>query len=416
MLAAIPYYLAMSDGGFTSAANHDMAMRASDGERVGALKVFRSTWLLVTLSSVSAGLLAAGVVAAVPLGSWLRFTAMNGDVARLVLLIWVVDVLVSLQTGMLYGAYCCEEKYASGMFLFALRRLLEFFGMALAVLLKGGPTGAASGFLAGTIVGLVIIRLRLYWIAPWLRYGLHGVSREEMARLVRPALACMAFPLGDALNIQGMRLVVGAVLGPAAVAIFATTRTLSQLALQPKQVIVLLMEPEMAVAFGSGKVELFRSLFRRSCQIAFWLTVAGCLVAAVAGSRIMAVWTEGKVPLDWSLFGPLLMAAAANSIWGTALMVAYSTNRHQRIAVAYLGIYGMGTLAMAYVLGLVGGLLGIGVALLVAEIVMTPCVVPSVVRMTGETCSSWLRAVAAPPWYLFRGLRIGVGHGPKSAE
>jgi O-antigen/teichoic acid export membrane protein len=74
----------------------------------------------------------------------------------------------------------------------------------------------------------------------------------------------MAFPLGNALNIQGIRLVVGLALGPAAVAVFAPLRTLSNLALQPRAVINRLMEPEMALAFGAGDPSLFRRLFTQS--------------------------------------------------------------------------------------------------------------------------------------------------------
>ncbi len=274
MLAAIPLYLAMTDAGFTSAATHDMAMRAGAGNRQGALKVFRSAWILITIASVTVGAIVVAFAYAVPLGDWFGFEDMGPDTVSAVVLVLAVYVLAGIQTGLLYGGFWCEGEYATGMLLLALSRALEFGALAAVILLGGGPVVAALSYTAGRFAGLVVMRLWLYRSVPWLRYGFRGASRSEMQRLTRPAFASLAFPLGNALNIQGVRLVVGAVLGPAALAVFVPIRTLSQLALQPKQVISLLVEPEMSLAFGRSDLGLFRGLFRRSCQAALYGVVS----------------------------------------------------------------------------------------------------------------------------------------------
>ena len=47
MVATIPVYLAIADGGFASAAGREMTMRTGRGDRSGALSVFHSTWVLL---------------------------------------------------------------------------------------------------------------------------------------------------------------------------------------------------------------------------------------------------------------------------------------------------------------------------------------------------------------------------------
>ena len=58
MLAAIPAYLAIADGGFAGVASREMSMRSGAGDRRGALALFQSTWLLLLLVSLGFGLLA----------------------------------------------------------------------------------------------------------------------------------------------------------------------------------------------------------------------------------------------------------------------------------------------------------------------------------------------------------------------
>lgn len=405
MLAAIPAYLALCDGGFAGAASREMAMRSGAGDRPGALSLFQSTWLLLLLISLCVGLLALVTVQDAPLHEWLDFKVMGSTTVKLVTLLLVAHMLVGFQTGFVYGGFYCEGRYAMGMALSATTQLMEFGGLALAVALGGGPVEAASGYLGGRIGGLFLMRLGLYRATPWLRYGWRVAALREVRRLAVPAFASLAFPLGNALNIQGMRLVVGLVLGPPAVVVFSTLRTLTRLSMQPSSVINRLIEPEMASAFGGNQHDVFRRLFNRSCQVALWMSAASCIALGVAGEWVLGVWTHGMVAMDWALYILLLLSAAANTVWYTALMAVYATNRHVRVAIVYSAVYGGAAFVFAYIFIKTSGIAGGGLALLLSEVAVAPYVLWKTLQLTGESLASWLGEVARPPWFLFRRIR-----------
>ncbi len=292
-----------------------------------------------------------------------------------------------------------------GMGLSATVQLMEFGGLALAVALGGGPVEAAFGYLGGRIGGLFLMRLGLYRATSWLRFGWRVATLSEVKRLAAPAFASLAFPLGNAFNIQGMRLIVGLVLGPPAVVVFSTLRTLARLAAQPSSIINRLMEPEMASAYGGNRHDVFRRLFNHSCQVALWMSAATCIALVVAGERLLGIWTHGKVAMDLPLYTLLLLGAAANAVWYTALMAAYATNRHVRVALVYSVVYGGGAFGLAYILAKFSGLAGVGLALLLIELAMAPYVLLKTFQMTGESWVSWLDQVARPPWFLIRRTR-----------
>ena len=414
MLSAIPSYLSIGDGGFSTAACREMAMRSGAGDRKGALTVFQSTWLLLIAVSMTTFILAFGFVRISPLQNWFGFSAMSDRSIRLVLLLLIVHVLVGFQGGLLNGGFWATGRYPKGMYFQAMTQLLEFCGLATAVTFGGGPVQAASGFLGGRICGTILMWLGQRRASPWLRHGFVHASLYELQRLTVPAFASLAFPLGNALNIQGMRLVVGLALGPVAVAVFAPLRTLSNLAMQPRAVINRLIEPEMALTYGAEDSSLFGRLFLKSCQLSFWGCLLAVLMVGAGAYWVFPAWTSGKVVMQWPTFILLLAGVLVNSFWYTALMVPYATNRHGRIAVFYTLLYG----AVAFVLAYLGaesiGLIGAALALLLAELAMAAIVIHTALNMTHVTINQWAGSVLKPP-LAFITQAVGFFRGDESA-
>ena len=87
-------------------------------------------------------------------------------------------------------------------------------------------------------------------LSPWLSFGFRGASRSEVKRLLRPALAFMAIPLGNALSIQGFVLVVGWLAGGPGVVLFSTYRTMTRFPLQLMGMISSSVWPELSRSLG----------------------------------------------------------------------------------------------------------------------------------------------------------------------
>jgi O-antigen/teichoic acid export membrane protein len=401
MLSAIPVYLSIGDGGFAGAACREMTMRSGAGDRKGGLVVFQSTWALLIVVSLASGFLAFCFVQVAPLDDWLGFSSITAFEIKITLIFLVVYVLVGFQGGLLNGGFWVAGRYSSGMYLIAVTQLLEFGGLATAVTLGGGPVQAACGLLSGRLLGTGLMWMGQRRVSPWLRHGVSQASFSELRRLSAPAFTSLAFPLGNALNIQGIRLVVGLVLGPSALALFVPLRTLSRLVMQPANIINRLIEPEMALAYGAGDNSLFQRLFVRSCQLVIWGCFGACLLVGPGAHWIFPEWTGGKVTMHWSTYLVLLSGVLINSIWYTALMVPYAINRHGRIALSYALVYG----AAAFGLGFLGatslGLGGVAFMLLAAEAAMTVIVLHASLQMTGINMTQWAKIVLHPPFDIF---------------
>ncbi len=170
------------------------------------------------------------------------------------------------------------------------------------------------------------------------------------------------------LRQQGMRLFLPALVGTTGLAIFSTLRTGSNLALQGLNTIVQPLMPE-----------LMRFLHQRDqerCEAAFgtiWIIVVGLMAPATVVLQLVveplyALWTRGRIPFNPLLFALLSIGVLVFALIQPGIAVVKGNNllRPQVLLSALAAACVLGGL-FVLVPGL--GLVGIGVALLLAEVV-----------------------------------------------
>ena len=401
MLSAIPAYLAIGDGGFTGVACREMTMKNSSGDRLGAIVVFQSTWLLLIFISIVVVLMVYGFTEIVPLKKWLGFSTINAVNTQLVLLMLVIHVIVCFQGGLLQSGFWVSGKYPIGIIFSASTQLIEFLFFSLAVILGGGPVQAAAAYLGGRVLGTGLVWIGHNRVSSWLRYGLTNVSLSEIRRIMAPAFASLAFALGFCLNIQGTRLIVGLALGPSAVAVFTPLRTISRLAMQPRVIINQLVQPELASAFGAEDSLLFQRLFVRSCQFALWGSFIAIIAVGTCTNWVFPLWTNSMIVMQWPVYVILLAGVLANSAWYTALMVPYATNQHGRLAVYYCIIYGGFANGLGYLAATLLGLSGVALALLFSEAILAIIVIRESLQLSNMKAFKWVSAIIRPAFDIF---------------
>jgi len=391
ILSAVPTYLALSDLGFASAAGNSMTMLAADGRRSEAVALGRQVWSFTTMTS--------GVVVMVAiLVGWALAATIGPDAAlsapevRIVLAALFLQVLVSIQYGMLDAWYRSGGRYPLGVAFRQLGRLTEFGGLVTAVLLGGGPAEAALAFLVAGAVGLVLSSVVLLRVVPWSSFRPRWPSSQTVRLMLSPGLAFMTFPLGTAISVQGFMIVVGATLGSTALVAWSTTRTLTRMSLQLMMSINLSVWPELSRSVGSGNHELARTILRRAVQLSIVASLSLSALLALIGPAFINWWTKGLVAPPPGLLGILLLVMVANSVWFTIAIALVATNRHSRMAIVYLA----GTivaLVVAIPLTAAFGLVGAGLALLVIDAGMTVYVIPASLAVVHDSAAPFLRAL-----------------------
>ncbi len=193
---------------------------------------------------------------------------------------------------------------------------------------------------------------------------------SECKEIISKGIYYMLNPLSRAMFFQGSTIMVRTFLGPEAVAIFNTVRTLTRSINQVFGIINTSIFPEIQFEYGNGNLELVRKIFRLGFSIVTVLSIIGIVVLGFFGLNIYEYWTMGKlkVPMDlWCLF---LLGALFNTQWSTVSILFRAANQPRVLTLT--AILGAGvTLLFCWILIPIFGLLGAAFSLLLMELIMS---------------------------------------------
>lgn len=395
ILSAVPAYLSLTDFGFASVAGNTMTMDVARNQKDEALITFQSAWLLTSIIGCIM-LTLVGCATLFPLNGWLKLTVLTGAQVKIIFVLLSIQVLVSLQSNMNQAGFKCDGNYAFGALSVNIVRLMEMLAISLGVLFHGSPVTVAALSMSTQAVGTIINRINLHRLSPWLKLGFKFAEWKRARDLFLPALAFMAYPIGDAIGLQGSTIAVGLVLGPLSVVIFSTLRTLTRVVIQAIRVIMFSVGPEMSVSYASGDWDTTRRLHSLGCRLSLWLSGFSVLILFFTGKSILRIWTHNRVPMDSYTYWSLLAIVVTTSVWHASSAVLISSNRHQRAAFVYLGMTAF-SLVIAVLLMRWIKLPGVGVALLTTEIVYGGYAIGASLKMLNEPVLVWLRSILRFP-------------------
>ncbi|XAY06138.1 hypothetical protein DSM112329_03001 [Paraconexibacter sp. AEG42_29] len=397
ILAAIPAYLTASDLGFVTASINEMAMSVGRGDSAQAAAVLRAVSLLLMVVAVGVGALALPACLLLPLDDWLNLDQIDSATVTLVLLVLAADVVAALYGRLLYGVLASQGLYAQGSNWITAIIVAQTTAIAAVLILGGGPGAVAVAMLTARVLTTTAIYVFVRRQVPWVAApdAAPAGARTVLRPLLAPSLASGALPLGYALNLQGVLILVGVVSGSAAAAVFATLRTVSRLLYTLLSALIAVISPEIARAFAAGDVALVRRLHRGAVQLAVWAAAAALAFLAAFGSPMIELWTSGRIDSGGTLFLLFLVGAGVNALWFTSSTVLVATNRHGPLAVRYLAICVL-TLPAAYALLELVGSEGAAIALIGTELAMAVVVLRRALPAVSDTFGGLVMSLRPP--------------------
>jgi O-antigen/teichoic acid export membrane protein len=305
----------------------------------------------------------------------------------LAILLLIYATLGNVVGGLFEAVFRAGGNYPRGVMLLNVGRIIDWSGLAVAVVAGGGLRAAAAGTLLGRLL-FTAVALGYSWRRfPLFAWTIKRATYAEVAKLVRPSLAFMGFPLGNALAIQGFTLLVGGIFGVQRLALFNTYRTLSRVALQAGTGLSLALGPEFSRLLAHNDVARLRRAYRHGqvSSTAIGIVLAAALFAAAPW--ILRVWTHGAIQLDRGLFGLFVAATMFGCAWSVPRILMLSSGRHETLGVAYV-LVSAGAVAIGWLVARQSGSLEAATGVLVA--------LDAAMLIVSATCASAILRDGAP--------------------
>ncbi|NEP77044.1 MAG: lipopolysaccharide biosynthesis protein [Okeania sp. SIO3B3] len=399
LITTIPSYLAMSDMGFIGVGIREITILRSKGESEEALSVFQSVFLLLNVLFVFLMLVFIPIALNIDAEATFQISKLSASEFKHLIIVFCIIVYLNMQSSLMASGLISEGYYGHAAYARNTILLMDNVTLWLFAGFGSSPSMAATAMLISRLSGLIFFRLYILRKAPWMVYGLGHCKFSTLKRLLSPSLSATIVTLSNIFNLQGMRLIVGALYDPTTVVLFATLRTLTRFATSIFASINRIVDPEMGRAFGQQDVGLMRSLHRRSTQLALWLGIGVAFGMVAFGDFILEHWTHGMVQMNHNLFYVLIGTAVANALWSTSITVPFATNR-LGLTSTHILLANTAGMALAYA---IGGTMDVAVPcsmLLLIEILAILIVLPNSIRLTEDSTPPFILRSVTPPFYL----------------
>ena len=361
MLSAIPAYLSMADVGMVTAAGNKMTMAMGRGDVTEANRIFQSAQKFML------GMCSLIAIVALPCILLIPFEGVTNTSSRYALASLCVGVLFGLFGGLSEAAFKATGRYAMGTAIGHLVRLFEWLGFMLGLAVFGSFAGVALTGLVIRMLGTGLVMLVAKTGNHGLYWGFEHADTDEIKTTLKPALTFMAFPLASAIGLQGITLLVGAMLGPIAVAIFNTYRTIARVAVQVTAVMSHAVWPEFSRLYGQGAFSKVASIFKKSAAIGLLQAVVLSVVLYFLSPVLLRTWSHGNIEFNPAFMAVMLTYAAVGGMWHVPRVLLMATNQHSGLAYWSITASGL-AVVLAYGIGRAYELTGIGLAMLLAEV------------------------------------------------
>jgi O-antigen/teichoic acid export membrane protein len=390
LISSIPAYLAMADMGVGTAAGNEMTMQAGSGQWAKAQATYKGAMRVAAfaaLATLLAGLALSGLAL---LGSWPQAAHMGTATTAGVMLCLTFHVMLGFFGTVVSAGYRAVNANATGIMWGNAGRLLEACITATLLVSKEGPLVLCACLLGARAAMLALQARALQQLAPQLFQPQAPTDKQLAKRLLRPSLAFMAMPLGNALALQGPLLILGSLSTPDIVATFAAMRTLARVPIQLANSLNASIWPEISKAWGEQNMARIRALHRKAWGLTFAFAMAALAGQCLLGEWVTRLWL-GPEHHDPLVLNALAVAAALSATWNVSSVALVAVNAHARFSMVYIGVnaLALGLSVASYHFWGMAGLLG---CQLLPELLMLAWIWPAVIELTQDSTRAFFQA------------------------
>jgi len=362
-LTALASYLGLSNFGLVTSSANEMiiASGANDGDR--ARRAFQASVNLAIYVVLPLIVVLVFTLSKVPLSRELRLSQIKSN--AVVEIIACSGAVLWFQTlkGLMLAALYAAGSYGFAYYIQGLVKVGELLGVAVVVAAFHGSQASAAVVIAiAALIELLIIAVYARRAAHWARMDLRVVEWSWISTQGRPAIGFMIMNFAtQGLMAQGARVVLEALMGGAAVAVYAIYGTAMRFVDQLLLMLVFPLEVEIANYAGKADLNRIERLIIIGTHISWLLYLMVCGGLLLFGPLVFRIWTEGHVQFSYSLMGLYMIMSAANLEGRVSLHALISTNRlfgpsFRMLAVAILAV-GLGA-GLTHLFGISGMVLG----------------------------------------------------------
>jgi O-antigen/teichoic acid export membrane protein len=374
-LTIIPSVIAFSDLGFGTAAANSFVLSYASGDKQKAADISKTGMFIISLMILAAMGISVLAIFILKYFNVFEKSLIDSQDAITAVSILILARLLNFYSQLFQAYYRSAQKAALSINLLTIKAGLNL-GVGLLVLLLG------YGVVEFALSQLIVILLFnfYYWFKGKKVLGLFkeftGTKDNIILKdITKKGLGYLMSPVWQAIYFQGTTFVVRIVLGPEAVAVFNTVRTLSRSLNQLFFMVKNTVFPELQFEIGQNNWKTAQKVYRMAMMTVFLMSFVGFIFLTLFGLWFYNIWTHNELHVSNTMWYIFISGMLLNSLWWTTEMVFGAVNQPKKIAL-YGIIAAVISVILTYLLSSQFGLEGAAAGAISLDLILVFLVLP----------------------------------------
>lgn len=271
-----------------------------------------------------------------PLKHWLGLTVLSEGETLFVFCGLALSLLANIPGRQLIAVYIAIGEFAKYQWAWNAFTLMLCMSTATALIMGASPV-LLTIVILGTTVATIFIAFELLrrkdsHLIPQFKESDWRTARELALPTGQVGLSMVA----SALTVQGPVVVLSRMLGGPSVALFTTTRTVTNLVRGTVTLLRAPLRPELAAASTQSNYDALHRLFRLAVSVDTIAAISFSALLWSSGEWFIRLWSHGRIHPDPLLLHLLLIVVVAEGFLQVLASPGWATNRIKALSVSLL--------------------------------------------------------------------------------
>jgi O-antigen/teichoic acid export membrane protein len=414
-LTALSSYMGYSNFGLVTTSANEMVMAAGARDFERAARSFQMSLNLALYIVLPVIFLFVTISCFVPISAFLHLNAIPPKSVRLVIALFGIQLWLQTVRGLVGASLYAAGSYGLAYYIYGVAKLIELVCVGVTVGLGHARQADVAAIMTAVAGGdLTIVSILAARRAHWVSLNLLSFDRRWITAQAKPMVGFLTQNLStQGLLVQGPRVILGAMLGGSAVAVYAVYATTMRLMDQLLLMMVLPMEVEIANAVGHDDRDRAYSLVRIVTQFSWALFILVSSFLFFCGPLLFKFWIGRGLSFSRALMLIFLAMLAANQLGRVSTHALTSINKLYGVSFLTLAC-SAGGLCLGAFLTPRYAITGMAVGGIVGEFGNSLVAISSLSAFFGHTVLRFIKDTADCRGMWAQIARLAAGRGPSA--
>ena len=326
-LTIIPTMLALSDFGFGSAAANSFVLNYAGGNIQKAANIAKSGRFSITIIIAVSIVLSVVVLAILAHYRVFDKSLIPQKDAIMAVSLLMFARIISFYNPLNEAYFKAVRKAALNINIITVYSSFNLLGAIIVLSIGGTIVHYALTNAIISVIFVIVYTIIAHKYLDIKKQAIAVLDKNEINVIFKKGFGYLLSPVWQAIFFQGTTFVVRLTLGPVAVTVFNTVRTLTRSVNQANAILIGASMPEIQYEIGAGNLDKAKRIFIKTMYAVAGVAIIGIIFLYFFGPAFYEWWTQKALTPPTAMWNIFLVGIFFNAMWWLIGDVLINANR-----------------------------------------------------------------------------------------